>query len=303
MMFFKKKDKKQMKEKKPKVLSLNPRKKFVLCLWGLLGISFSFAVYKHFTAIDTHTIHETTIVEQELVDTNSIENFVRNFSQVYYAWESDNEDSLEERNNELENYLTNDLHSLNSVMISTDIPTSSSVRNVQIWSIKQDNEIENQYGVTISVSQQIIEEEEERTIESAYEVTVHVDEDTNLVIIRNPTLTTSPAKSSYEPTSLENDNALDSEMREEIDEFLATFFTLYPTASQSELSYYVEDGVLPLIQKEYVFSELINPVYLQEGENVRASVFVRYQDGRTKADQLSQYEFILEKNGTWKIIE
>lgn len=302
-MFFKKKDKKQMKEKKPKVLSLNPRKKFVLCLWGLLGISFSFAVYKHFTAIDTHTIHETTIVEQELVDTNSIENFVRNFSQVYYAWESDNEDSLEERNNELENYLTNDLHSLNSVMISTDIPTSSSVRNVQIWSIKQDNEIENQYGVTISVSQQIIEEEEERTIESAYEVTVHVDEDTNLVIIRNPTLTTSPAKSSYEPTSLENDNALDSEMREEIDEFLATFFTLYPTASQSELSYYVEDGVLPLIQKEYVFSELINPVYLQEGENVRASVFVRYQDGRTKADQLSQYEFILEKNGTWKIIE
>lgn len=292
-----------MKEKKPKVLSLNPRKKFVLCLWGLLGISFSFAVYKHFTAIDTHTIHETTIVEQELVDTNSIENFVRNFSQVYYAWESDNEDSLEERNNELENYLTNDLHSLNSVMISTDIPTSSSVRNVQIWSIKQDNEIENQYGVTISVSQQIIEEEEERTIESAYEVTVHVDEDTNLVIIRNPTLTTSPAKSSYEPTSLENDNALDSEMREEIDEFLATFFTLYPTASQSELSYYVEDGVLPLIQKEYVFSELINPVYLQEGENVRASVFVRYQDGRTKADQLSQYEFILEKNGTWKIIE
>lgn len=164
-----------MKEKKPKVLSLNPRKKFVLCLWGLLGISFSFAVYKHFTAIDTHTIHETTIVEQELVDTNSIENFVRNFSQVYYAWESDNEDSLEERNNELENYLTNDLHSLNSVMISTDIPTSSSVRNVQIWSIKQDNEIENQYGVTISVSQQIIEEEEERTIESAYEVTVHVD--------------------------------------------------------------------------------------------------------------------------------
>lgn len=302
-MFFKKKDKKQMKEKKPKVLSLNPRKKFVLCLWGLLGISFSFAVYKHFTAIDTHTIHETTIVEQELVDTNSIENFVRNFSQVYYAWESDNEDSLEERNNELENYLTDDLHSLNSVMISTDIPTFSSVRNVQIWSIKQDNEIENQYDVTFSVSQQIIEEEEEKTFESAYEVTVHVDEDTNLVIIRNPTLTTSPAKSSYEPTSLENYNALDSEMREEIDEFLATFFTLYPIASQSELSYYVEDGVLPLIQKEYVFSELINPVYLKEGENVRASVFVRYQDGRTKADQLSQYEFILEKNGTWKIIE
>ena len=301
-MLFKKKEKQKKRPKEPKVLSLNPRKKLVLSLWILLGISFSFAVYKHFTAIDTHTIEEHIIVEEELVDTNSVENFVRNFSEVYYSWESNNEEALEERNNQLEYYLTDDLHALNSVLIPYDIPTSSSVRNVQIWSVAQSDE--NNFDVSFSVTQRITEEDEdEQTIESSYEVTVHVAETKNLVIIKNPTLTTTPTKSAYQPTPLENDTSLDSETREEIDEFLTTFFTLYPTASDSELSYYVEEETLPSINQEYIFSELIDPVYIQEGEHVRVSVFVRYQDERTQTDQISQYELLLDKSNTWKIID
>lgn len=301
-MLFKKKEKKKKRPKEPKILSLNPRKKLVFSLWILLGISFGFAVYKHFTAIDTHTIEEHIIVEEELVDTNSVENFVRNFSEVYYSWESNNEEALEERNNQLEYYLTDDLHALNSVLIPYDIPTSSSVRNVQIWSVAQSDE--NNFDVSFSVTQRITEEDEdEQTIESSYEVTVHVDETKNLVIIKNPTLTTTPTKSAYQPTPLENDTSLDSETREEIDEFLTTFFTLYPTASDSELSYYVEEETLPSINQEYIFSELIDPVYIQEGEHVRVSVFVRYQDERTQTDQISQYELLLDKSNTWKIID
>ena len=82
MLFKKKKDKQKKQPKEPKVLSLNPRKKLVFSLWILLGMSFSFAVYKHFTAVDTHTIEEHIIVEEKLVDTNSIENFVRNFAEA-----------------------------------------------------------------------------------------------------------------------------------------------------------------------------------------------------------------------------
>jgi len=301
-MIFKKKEK-QKENKKRKVSSINPRKKLVLTLWVFLGLSFSFAIYKHFTAIDTHTVEERIYVEEQLIDTNSVENFVRNFAQVYYTWEADNEESLEERNSQLENYLTEDLHSLNSVMIPNDVPTSSSVQNVQIWSVTESEE-DNQYNVIYSVSQRITEEEEdEQVIESFYEVTVYEDEEKNVVIIRNPTLTTSPTKSTYQPAPLENDNSLDSETREEIDEFLSTFFSLYPTASERELSYYVEDDVLPVINQEYVFSELINPVYIQEGEYVRVSVYVRYQDERTQADQLSQYELLLCQSDTWKIKE
>ena len=66
MMKFRKnqnKEKQIPKEKKPRVYKVNPHKKVVIALWVLLGLSFSFAIFKHFTAIDTHTIHETTIIE------------------------------------------------------------------------------------------------------------------------------------------------------------------------------------------------------------------------------------------------
>ena len=58
MMKFRKnqnKEKQIPKEKKPRVYKVNPHKKVVIALWVLLGLSFSFAIFKHFTAIDTHT--------------------------------------------------------------------------------------------------------------------------------------------------------------------------------------------------------------------------------------------------------
>lgn len=80
MMKFRKnqnKEKQIPKEKKPRVYyKVNPHKKVVIALWVLLGLSFSFAIFKHFTAIDTHTIHETTIIEKEYVDTHHVENLL-----------------------------------------------------------------------------------------------------------------------------------------------------------------------------------------------------------------------------------
>lgn len=301
-MNFKKKKKDKKLKKKSKVLTINPRKKIVFFLWLLLASSFTFAIYKHFTAIDTHTIHENTVVERELKDTNNIENFVRDFAQTYYTW-NNNEEALEERENTLKDFVTEDLHSLNNIMLDNNTTTSSTAQNIQIWSIAQKSDTD--FDVAFSVSQQVTQEgeEENQTLHSAFEVTIHVDAQENLVIIKNPTLTTFPTKSTYQPTPLESDNSLHSETREEIDEFLSSFFTLYPTASQSELSYYVEDGVLPLIDRDYTFSELIDPIYIQENEQVRALVTVRYQDNATQSNQLSQYDLLLTKNGTWKIVD
>ena len=82
------KDKKQLsKDRKPRIRKVNPRRKIVIALWILLAVSFSFAVFKHFTAIDTHTIHETKVIEKEYTDTHNVENFVEKFAKVYYSWE------------------------------------------------------------------------------------------------------------------------------------------------------------------------------------------------------------------------
>ena len=58
----KEENQKKQKEKKLKVYKVNTHKKTVIALWVLLAGSFLFAVYKNFTAIDIHTVHETKVI-------------------------------------------------------------------------------------------------------------------------------------------------------------------------------------------------------------------------------------------------
>ena len=75
-------------------------------------------------------------------------------------------------------------------------------------------------------------------------VVVHVDGDGNLVITQNPTISSIPTKSGYEPKVKESDGTVDAATTEEVTEFLETFFKLYPTATEKELAYYVSGNVL-----------------------------------------------------------
>jgi hypothetical protein len=302
MIFRKNENKKKTpKEKKPRVYKANPRKKIVIALWVLLGISFSFAVFKHFTAIETHTIHETKIIEKEYVDTHNVENFVENFAKIYYSWEQTDK-SIDNRMDKLKDYLTDELQALNVDTVRKDIPVSSSLRGVQIWSVVPDGE--NQFNVTYSVDQLITEGEDKKKVQSAYKVTVYVEDSGNMVLIKNPTITSIPKKSDYTPKVKESDGLIDSITTDEINEFLTTFFKLYPTATAKELSYYVNDGVLKPIGKDYVFSELVNPIYNRMENQVTVSLAVKYLDQHTKATQVSQFDLILEKNeNNWKIVD
>jgi hypothetical protein len=60
-----------------------------------------------------------------------------------------------------------------------------------------------------------------------------------MVIIKNPTMSKKPQKSDYQPKQLESDHTVDTETMDEITSFLETFFQLYPTATEKELTYYV----------------------------------------------------------------
>lgn len=274
MMKFRKnqnKEKQIPKEKKPRVYyKVNPHKKVVIALWVLLGLSFSFAIFKHFTAIDTHTIHETTIIEKEYVDTHHVENFVENFAKVYYSWEQSDK-SIDNRMESLKGYLTDELQALNVDTVRKDIPVSSSVRGFQIWTVEPTGD--NEFNVTYSVDQLITEGENTKTVHSAYIVSVYVDGSGNMVLVKNPTITNIPKKSSYKPKAI-------------------------------ELSYYVNDGILKPIGKEYIFQELVNPIHNRKDNQVTVSLTVEYIDQQTKATQVSQFDLVLEKNGSnWKIIE
>lgn len=300
-MKFKKQNKeaKPTKEKRVPVMKVGTHKKTVIALWLMLIVSVSFGIYKNFTAIDTHTVHEKEVIEQRIVDTNRVENFVKAFAFVYYSW-SNTQESIDARTTAINQYLTKDLQDLNVDTIRRDIPTSSAVSDVKIWDIEQAGT--EDFTVTYSVDQTVTEAQQVVGYNSAYMVVVHVDGDGNMVIIKNPTIRSLPTKSSYEPKAKEADGTVDATIMTEVTEFLETFFKLYPTATEKELAYYVAENVLKPVNTDYIYSELINPIFTQDGEQVKVSVAVKYLDQRTKATQISQFDLMLEKDSNWKIV-
>lgn len=296
---FKKKEK-QPKEKKVRTVKVGTHKKTVIALWVVLLASVSFGVYKNFTAIDRHTVHEKETIQLRLNDTNGIENFVKNFCKAYYSW-SNSKEAIEARTQAINEYLTKELQDLNVDTIRTDIPTSSTVQDVLIWDVVQSGE--NSFSVTYEVDQQIKEGDQTRNVKETYIVTVYVDAGGDMVIVQNPTLAPAMEKSDYEPKAQEADNSVDADTVNEATTFLETFFKLYPTATETELSYYVAGNALEPINGDYLYSELVNPVFTADGENIKVKVAVKFIDNQTKATQISQYELTLHKDGNWKIVK
>lgn len=292
-------NKQEMKEKKKPTLKVGTHKKSVIALWAVLIVSVSFGVYKNFTAIDMHTVHEKETVQLRLNDTNGIENFVKNFCKAYYTWDNSKE-TLEKRTSSINGYLTEELQVLNADTIRTDIPTSSTVSDVLIWNVEQSGN--DEYEVLYEVVQSIKEGDQTRSVRSSYMVTVHVDTKGNMIIVQNPTLAPIMETSDYEPKTVENDSQVDADTVSDATAFLETFFKLYPTATDKELAYYVEENVMEPVQREYQFAEVLNPVFTKDGDNIKVNVSVKYLDNLTKAEQISQYELILHKDSNWKIV-
>ncbi|ENY8692920.1 TPA: conjugal transfer protein [Clostridioides difficile] len=295
---FKKKEK-PVKEKKVRTVKVGTHKKSVIALWVVLIASVSFGVYKNFTAIDMHTVHETETIQLRLNDTNGIENFVKNFCKSYYTWDNSKE-AIEARAQAISNYLTKELQDLNLDTIRTDIPTSSIVTNVLIWDIEQSGT--DDFIATYEVDQQIKEGEQTTNVKATYTFKVYVDKDGDMVIVQNPTLAPAMEKSDYEPKAQEADNSVDADTTADATAFLETFFKLYPTATETELAYYVAGNALEPINGDYLYSELVNPVFTADEDNIKVKVAVKFIDNHTKATQISQYELTLHKDGNWKII-
>ena len=264
---------KEIKAKKVPTLKVGTHKKSVIALWAVLIVSVSFGVYKNFTAIDKHTVHEKETIQLRLNDTNGIENFVKNFCKSYYTWDNSKE-TLEKRKASINGYLTEELQVLNADTIRTDIPTSSTVSDVLIWSVEQSGN--DGYEVLYEVVQNINEGDQTRSVRSFYIVTVHVDTKGNMIIVQNPTLAPMMETSDYEPKTPEADASVDADTANDVTAFLETFFKLYPTATEKELAYYVSGNVL-------------EPA-------------VKFLDNQTKATQVSQYELVLHKDSNWKIV-
>src|SRR5690606_37771717 len=158
-------------------------------LWIVLLGSLAFGIYKNFTAIDQHTVHEKEIIETKMVDTNAIESFTKNFVKDYYTWQNKKE-SIEQRTERIDGYLTEDLQALNTATVRDDMPTNSRVGDINNWSISQENEDTSE--VVYSVEQKVTEGKNSEWVRSTYRILVYQDKLGSLVITQKPTLWSLP---------------------------------------------------------------------------------------------------------------
>lgn len=291
--------------KKIKTSKIGLRKGTTATLWTLLICSVLFGAYKNFTAIDQHTIHEEKIIETKMVDTNFVSSYVEEFVQVFYTWEPTKE-ALDNRSEVLKDYLPEELYQLNQEMVRSDIPTTSIVEKVKIWKVEQ---VDSQdYKVLFSVQQRVEEKREEevesKTVDSAYSLMVRTDGKSKISILSNPVMAALPQKLEIKSEVLQDDLSVTAKTKEEILQFLNTFFKAYPTADRTELHYYCVDSTIEEIGKEaYIFSDIKSINYFEAGKNVKVRVCVTYLDTQTKTSLNSVYELVLEKrDDKWIIL-
>ena len=82
--------------------------------------------------------------------------------------------------------------------------------------------------------------------------------------------------------------------------FLETFFKLYPTATEKELAYYVSGNVIEPIGRDYLYSELVNPIFTKDGDNVKVKVKLNGVKLKTRVLSVSQ-SFIDSNSETYRI--
>ncbi|HGV8352941.1 TPA: conjugal transfer protein [Enterococcus faecium] len=289
---------KSPKKKKERVVSVGKHRKMVLALWLLLSCSLAFGVYKNFTAIDQHTTHEKVVIKEKVVNTSGVESFTEDFAKEYFSWKN-NKEAIEKRMSNLEQYLTENGLALIQDMVRADIPTSSEVQSVKILDVEKHSE---EFVVSFLVEQHITEGKKTQSISSAYRVTVFEDEKGNRIVTNLPTMIAKPEKAQHEEKQVESDSEIDVKTREEIADFLETFFKIYPTASEKELEYYVENDVMRPINTNLKLVELVNTVFTQNGKIVQVKVDVKYLDNLSKVTNYFQYKMELQKDGNWIII-
>lgn len=297
-----KKNKKQIenvKEKKVCIVKVGIYKKIVIVLWVVFIVSVSFGVYKNFIVIDQYMIYEKEVIEFCLQDINGIENFVKNFVKFYYIW-SNSKEVIDVRMQVISGYLIKELQDLNMDIIRMDILISFVIIDVIVWSIEQ-------FGMDIffviyEVDQQIKEGEQIIVVKVIYIVKVYVDVGGNMVIIQNFIFVLVIEKLDYELKILEVDVSVDVDIINDVIVFLEIFFKLYLIVIEKEFVYYVFGNVFEFIGRDYFYFELVNFIFMVDGDNVKVKVVVKFIDNQIKVIQVLQFELVLYKESNWKII-
>lgn len=277
-------------------------------LWVLFGCGFAFAVYKNFTGIDRHTVHEKEVVQEVLLDTNALENFASDFLKVYFSWTE--ETTVEEREKQLGKFLPETLLDYGMDMNrQTEKKLASTVEDVRVWNVKR---LGRDYAITAELVYQLVQQPEEeetaqskkKRVQECYQVVIHAEKK-GMKVTRLPVPVNISKFVSYVPKQAVSDPTVEDSLKKEIHLFLKDFFQVYPSLKASDLKYYVKGGVMPRMEDPNFELKGQPVVAILSGNKKEAEVevFVTYERKDSKVLQTFQYHLKLKKGDNWKIVD
>ncbi|EOS7785747.1 conjugal transfer protein [Enterococcus hirae] len=283
----------EKKGKKESYKGARKRRFLFLFGWGFLVFSVGFGIYNNLTSKDTHTIHETKVIDKQLKDTSGLENYVKNFAYLYFTISKENEQMMK-RNEALESYLAEGVLLDNEV--DKEINSTIQVKNVSVWSIEEDEKDKDTYIVTFHVSLDIGKEITERV----YTISVYCDQ-ISYAVVKLPVLASNVKKASIKVDNSFQTTAVSQEKYESLEKFLRIFFSIYPKANDEELKYYGQE--IQAIKQPYSFEELNNLQLAEKDNAFQAQCIVVYKDEETHVRMTMNYELEIKElsNGNFRI--
>lgn len=288
-------EKAESKKKKRALRRWRFRRSVVAVGWLVLIGSVVFGVYKNFTAIDRHTVHEKKVITEKVQNISGVETFVKDFAKVYFAY-APNSEAIMQKAEALGQYMQADLAERSQY--ETDRQKEPvTVEEVKVYDVSAVGKDNKNFRVLFTVQQTV----KQKSSQGAYVVQVHSDKNA-YVITKCPTMTSMPQKSVYEEKYLTTDNIVAADVTEDVTKFLETFWKVYPKASETELAYYCKDPAVHPIEKDYNYVAMEDLVIKEEKGGYKVACFVQYQSKETGVYLNNQYELQLEQQESGEYI-
>lgn len=265
---------------------------------------------------------QKVIKEQNLAVGEGAQSFAENFAAEYFDWQNTDE-GKKKRVERLQPYLATGLDE--QAGLSFDgMEWNSTLTKSQVWNVEETEEdtalitlrVMHQLKKTTPPDPKVVEkakknkkEPPKAKVENAgpYEkyfvVPVRTDGQ-SFVVYKIPYFIAAPKKPDIvaSRTVDEADTVIDSVLQHEITSFLHTFFKVYTTGTQEELSYYTKDNPISSMSGIMTFQEVKN-LLIKKGDHQNTyQIFITavFQENQSKGQVIYPYKLtIVKEDDRW----
>ena len=248
--------------------------------------------------------------------------FAGNFATDYFHWENTDE-AIKERAERLTNYVANGLDEQAGLSFE-GMEWNSKLTISQVWNVEETGE--DTALITLRVMHELkkvtppdpkeveqakidkkdppeAKEEKAGPYEKYFVVPVKTDGQ-SFAVHEIPYFAAAPKKPDItaEASVNEEGKVNDSELQEEVKTFMNTFFKVYTTGTEEELSYYMEDDQVPSMNGVMTFEEVKN-IIVKEGHDesdYKVHATVIFTENQSKAQVIYPYQLnVTKKENRW----